>query len=60
MNSFTFNSSCIDLASKKIEEFLKCEKVTSKDIIRTKLMVEEALLRYRDVVGEEAGFRLET
>ena len=59
MNSFTFNSSCIDLASKKIEEFLKCEKVTSKDIIRTKLMVEEALLRYRDVVGEEAGFRLE-
>lgn len=59
MERYTFAGSCIDQASEKVEAFLEQEKVTSKDVIRTKLMVEEALLNYRDLLGEEAGFGLE-
>lgn len=58
MKQFTFSNACIDSASEKVDAFLKQEKVTSKDIIRTKLMIEEALLKYRDLLGEAACFSL--
>ncbi len=58
MDLFAFSNACIDLASEQVAEFLSREKVTSKDILRTKLMVEEALLKYRDVLGEDANFSL--
>lgn len=58
MERYTFDSSCIDLVSERVESFLNQEKVISKDILRTKLMVEEALLNYRERLGEDASFSL--
>ena len=58
MEKFTFSNQNIDLVSAEVESFLQKEKVNSKDIIRTRLMLEELLLKYQFHMGEKASFTL--
>lgn len=58
MTHFQLTYACIDAIVRQMEEFLKKEGVPSKEALRTQLLAEEALLNYRDLLGEDVAVEL--
>ncbi len=56
MENYHFSYQNIDACCEATEQFLKTAKVDRREGLRTKLMLEEMLLRYRDRFGEEAEY----
>lgn len=52
MKTYPLNSETIDMVSEKIGEMYKENGCTTKEILRAKLLLEEALLKYRSRFGE--------
>ena len=53
METYKLNGETIDLISEKIGETYKQCGCTSKETMRAKLLIEEALLKYRSRFGED-------
>lgn len=53
MNNFTITNENIETATQTVAEFLEKNKAEKKDILRTKLALEDTLINYRDTLGEE-------
>lgn len=58
MKDYIFDSINIDRASQDVSDFLEKNKVDAGSILRFRLTLEEILLKYRERLGEQAGFRL--
>lgn len=58
MNNFTITNENIEKAVETVSSFLGKNKVEKKDILRSTLALEDTLLNYRDVFGEETECNL--
>lgn len=58
MTHFQLTYACIDAIVRQMEEFLKKEGVPSREALRTQLLAEEALLNYRNLLGEDVAVEL--
>lgn len=58
MNYFTIANENIEKAVETVSSFLEKNKVEKKDILRSALALEDTLLNYRDVFGEETQCNL--
>ncbi|MBR7061207.1 MAG: cation:dicarboxylase symporter family transporter [Eubacterium sp.] len=54
--TFTLNPAAIDEVSAKVYDFLKKLKVQNKNILETRLTIEETLLEFMDRFGEGGSF----
>ncbi len=58
MGKYTFDNENIDNAVSEVVDFLKKSKINDKDILRTRLTLEEILLDYADRFGTAAEFSI--
>ena len=57
-NTYTLNNENIDIIADHIREYLKELEVERSNIIRIRLMMEEALLRWQDHFGDQCSVKL--
>ena len=57
--NYKLNEISIDAACEAADEFLVSKKTSSRDRIRTKLSIEEALLNYKGIFGTDAEFSMD-
>ena len=60
MTKYELNLTNIDGASKTVTDFLSSEKVSSKEVQRIRLSVEEILLKYLDSLNSGTSFEIVT
>ena len=60
MTKYELNLTNIDGASKTVTDFLSSEKVSSKEVQRIRLSVEEILLKYLDSLNSGTNFEIVT
>lgn len=58
MEQYNFSNSSINLACEDVGKFLASADVERREALRIQLTFEEALLKYQEKLGENAGFKV--